>query len=272
VCVGRTCVVRLTAPSLSRPHRGRGRTLTSSGKRHCACTATSSAPPATSRGRSSCPRSPPRCLGRPLFSQHAGSTPPGRCAVPCSQPRCRALLCRQDKDGVVWRDKLIASARKEFEDARHERDPDIIARLLIGTATLDAQWPRLPDCAARVRARAHATRTNTCNTQHACLWLCRGTGSPDRHHRSHAPQGAQARRRRGQGSIHARQRLGRRCKWCVHTNTAEFCVCVCARERSHAHVWMRLWRENSFPYARAHALASSWCSFRSHSIWRVLYI
>ena len=33
---------------------------------------------------------------------------------------------------MVWRDKLIASARKEFEDARHERDPDIIARLLIG--------------------------------------------------------------------------------------------------------------------------------------------
>lgn len=38
----------------------------------------------------------------------------------------------QDKDGVLWRDKLIASARKEFEDARYERDPDIIARLLIG--------------------------------------------------------------------------------------------------------------------------------------------
>ena len=37
-----------------------------------------------------------------------------------------------DKDGVLWRDKLVASARKEFEDARHERDPDIIARLLIG--------------------------------------------------------------------------------------------------------------------------------------------
>ncbi|MGB1599342.1 MAG: LYR motif-containing protein [Promethearchaeia archaeon] len=33
---------------------------------------------------------------------------------------------------MLWRDKLVASARKEFEDARHERDPDIIARLLIG--------------------------------------------------------------------------------------------------------------------------------------------
>lgn len=45
---------------------------------------------------------------------------------------CVAFLCMQDKDGVLWRDKLIASARKEFEDARYERDPDIIARLLIG--------------------------------------------------------------------------------------------------------------------------------------------
>ena len=37
-----------------------------------------------------------------------------------------------DKDGVVWKDKLIASARKEFEVARHEKDPEIIGRLLIG--------------------------------------------------------------------------------------------------------------------------------------------
>ena len=47
-----------------------------------------------------------------------------------------AQLIQQDKDGVPWRDKLIASARKEFEDARHERDPEIIARLLIGICLL----------------------------------------------------------------------------------------------------------------------------------------
>ena len=45
---------------------------------------------------------------------------------------CPLFICMQDKDGVLWRDKLVASARKEFEDARYERDPDIIARLLIG--------------------------------------------------------------------------------------------------------------------------------------------
>jgi hypothetical protein len=37
-----------------------------------------------------------------------------------------------DKDGVMWKDKLVASARKEFEIARHERDPAIISQLLIG--------------------------------------------------------------------------------------------------------------------------------------------
>ena len=55
---------------------------------------------------------------------------PARCSgVPAKSD---AERIQQDKDGVVWRDKLIASARKEFEDARHERDPEIIARLLIG--------------------------------------------------------------------------------------------------------------------------------------------
>ena len=37
-----------------------------------------------------------------------------------------------DKDGKIWRDKLVASARKEFQDARYEKDPEIISRLLIG--------------------------------------------------------------------------------------------------------------------------------------------
>ncbi len=37
-----------------------------------------------------------------------------------------------DKDGVLWKDKLIISTRKEFEAARHERDPAIISQLLIG--------------------------------------------------------------------------------------------------------------------------------------------
>jgi hypothetical protein len=37
-----------------------------------------------------------------------------------------------DKDGVPFSEKLIKSARKEFEQARYEKDPELIARLLIG--------------------------------------------------------------------------------------------------------------------------------------------
>ncbi|PKA56629.1 hypothetical protein AXF42_Ash012759 [Apostasia shenzhenica] len=34
--------------------------------------------------------------------------------------------------GVPWRDVLRSNARREFEEARFERDPEVIARLLIG--------------------------------------------------------------------------------------------------------------------------------------------
>ncbi|KAA8521710.1 hypothetical protein F0562_012383 [Nyssa sinensis] len=37
-----------------------------------------------------------------------------------------------DSRGVLWRDVLRENARKEFEDARFEKDPEIITRLLIG--------------------------------------------------------------------------------------------------------------------------------------------
>uniref|UniRef100_A0A2N9FFY9 Uncharacterized protein n=1 Tax=Fagus sylvatica TaxID=28930 RepID=A0A2N9FFY9_FAGSY len=37
-----------------------------------------------------------------------------------------------DSRGVLWRDVLRENARKEFEDARFESDPEIVTRLLIG--------------------------------------------------------------------------------------------------------------------------------------------
>ncbi|KAG0478281.1 hypothetical protein HPP92_013000 [Vanilla planifolia] len=37
-----------------------------------------------------------------------------------------------DARGVSWRDVLRSNARREFEEARFERDPEIITRLLIG--------------------------------------------------------------------------------------------------------------------------------------------
>ncbi|OVA15966.1 Complex 1 LYR protein [Macleaya cordata] len=37
-----------------------------------------------------------------------------------------------DARGVLWRDVLRDNARREFEEARFEKDPEIITRLLIG--------------------------------------------------------------------------------------------------------------------------------------------
>ncbi|GMI96886.1 COMPLEX I ASSEMBLY FACTOR 1, EMBRYO DEFECTIVE 1793 [Hibiscus trionum] len=37
-----------------------------------------------------------------------------------------------DSRGVLWRDILRDNARKEFEEARFEKDPEVVTRLLIG--------------------------------------------------------------------------------------------------------------------------------------------
>lgn len=37
-----------------------------------------------------------------------------------------------DSRGILWRDILRENARKEFEEARFEKDPDVVTRLLIG--------------------------------------------------------------------------------------------------------------------------------------------
>ncbi|CAA0831081.1 LYR family of Fe/S cluster biogenesis protein [Striga hermonthica] len=37
-----------------------------------------------------------------------------------------------DSKGVLWRDVLRENARKEFEQARFEKDPEVVTRLIIG--------------------------------------------------------------------------------------------------------------------------------------------
>ncbi|XP_054812542.1 uncharacterized protein LOC129313449 [Prosopis cineraria] len=37
-----------------------------------------------------------------------------------------------DSNGILWRDILRHNARKEFEEARFETDPEVVTRLLIG--------------------------------------------------------------------------------------------------------------------------------------------
>ncbi|GAX72838.1 hypothetical protein CEUSTIGMA_g293.t1 [Chlamydomonas eustigma] len=41
------------------------------------------------------------------------------------------LFVWKDDKGVMWRDVLRANARKEYEAARHENDPEIINKLII---------------------------------------------------------------------------------------------------------------------------------------------
>uniref|UniRef100_A0A0A9EP70 Complex 1 LYR protein domain-containing protein n=1 Tax=Arundo donax TaxID=35708 RepID=A0A0A9EP70_ARUDO len=46
--------------------------------------------------------------------------------------RATRLFAWPDDRGVPWREVLRANARREFEEARGERDPEVVARLLIG--------------------------------------------------------------------------------------------------------------------------------------------
>lgn len=46
--------------------------------------------------------------------------------------RANRFFMWPDSRGILWRDILRENARKEFEDARLERDPEIVTRLLIG--------------------------------------------------------------------------------------------------------------------------------------------
>lgn len=45
--------------------------------------------------------------------------------------RITALFDWPSENGVLWRDVLRKSAREEFEQARYERDPEIVNRLLV---------------------------------------------------------------------------------------------------------------------------------------------
>ncbi|KAJ1492427.1 hypothetical protein T484DRAFT_1931361 [Baffinella frigidus] len=67
--------------------------------------------------------------------------------------RTAKLFTWNDKDGIPWRDKLVASARKEFEDAKFERDPEIIARLLVvGSESIEKLADRMANKARKVAA------------------------------------------------------------------------------------------------------------------------
>lgn len=45
-------------------------------------------------------------------------------------PHC-GLRCRKNTDGRLWSVILKENARQEFEQARHERDPEMVSRMLV---------------------------------------------------------------------------------------------------------------------------------------------
>eukprot|EP00892_Ulva_mutabilis_P011012 jgi/Ulvmu1/8283/UM041_0095.1 len=70
-------------------------------------------------------------LREPSQSSHVLSTRKDALQLYRTILKYSALFDWHDEHGVMWRDKLRASARKEFEAARAETDPEVITRLLI---------------------------------------------------------------------------------------------------------------------------------------------
>jgi hypothetical protein len=91
--------------------------------------------------------------------------PPRRPARPAhSLPRL--LLPRLDrrpnKEGVPWCRVLRESARKEFEQARHEKDPLAVARMLVvGRQCVNETRLKFDDMEKQIRKHVDATRTPT---------------------------------------------------------------------------------------------------------------
>ncbi|KAH9611392.1 hypothetical protein KSS87_019506 [Heliosperma pusillum] len=63
-----------------------------------------------------------------------------------------------DSRGILWRDILRENARKEFEDARFEKDPEIITRLLVGGR--DAVQAAIDKLAEKQRAQIEKERND----------------------------------------------------------------------------------------------------------------
>lgn len=64
-----------------------------------------------------------------------------------------------DSRGILWRDVLRENARKEFEEARFEKDPEVITRLLIGGR--DAVQTALDKLAEKQREQIEKERGGT---------------------------------------------------------------------------------------------------------------
>uniref|UniRef100_A0ACD5TUC0 Uncharacterized protein n=1 Tax=Avena sativa TaxID=4498 RepID=A0ACD5TUC0_AVESA len=73
--------------------------------------------------------------------------------------RATRLFEWPDDRGVPWRESLRANARREFEEARGERDPEVVARLLIGGRdAVDQALERVAEASRRMVQAEEAKR------------------------------------------------------------------------------------------------------------------
>ncbi|XP_047087320.1 uncharacterized protein LOC124698986 [Lolium rigidum] len=73
--------------------------------------------------------------------------------------RASRLFEWPDERGVPWRETLRANARREFEEARGERDPEVVARLLIGGRdAVDQALERVAEASRRMVQAEEAKR------------------------------------------------------------------------------------------------------------------
>ena len=75
--------------------------------------------------------------------------------------RASKLFPHRNEQGVAWSEVLRKSARKEFEDARTERDPLIVSRLLVvGRDCLNQTVEKLERASKHLEEHIDRSRTS----------------------------------------------------------------------------------------------------------------
>lgn len=74
--------------------------------------------------------------------------------------RLSRLFTWRNEKGEPWKDIVRSNARKEFEQAKHERDPLVVARLLfVGRDCLNQTSEKLAAKARAIEDHVDASRT-----------------------------------------------------------------------------------------------------------------
>ena len=75
--------------------------------------------------------------------------------------RAARVFTWNNEKGQPWRGLLVANAKKEFEQARYESDPLVVAQLLfVGRDCLNQTKDKLASAVTAMRDNIDKTRTN----------------------------------------------------------------------------------------------------------------